>query len=280
MRDLIIHQGDAVVATHGRGFWILDDVEPLRELASPSTRSARSGQAAYLFAPERAYRVRRSTNTDTPLPPEEPRGENPPSGAIIDYALASPAQRVTIAIYDRNGQEVRRYASSDALPAPIPHLDKPAYWEVPFVRPSTSAGMHRFVWDLREAPPRAFAQDLPISAVPRRTPRIPEGVLVVPGRYTVRLEVDGRTSQQPLEVVMDPRVAMSRQSLEEQYRLSAQLAAMMNRSYGRGNHDVNEEAAALLDTIDGADAPPTRQAAEAVAKLAAANNTGPATSEP
>ncbi len=273
VRDLIIHQGDAVVATHGRGFWILDDVEPLRELA-------RNVSGSHLFAPERAYRVRRSTNTDTPLPPEEPRGENPPDGAIIDYALASPAQRVTIAIYDRNGREVRRYASSDPLPAPIPHLDKPAYWEAPFVRPPASAGMHRFIWNLREAPPPSFAQDLPISAVPRGTPRIPEGVLVVPGRYTVRLDVDGHTFEQPLEVVMDPRVAMSQQSLEQQYRLSAQLASIMDRSYARKDHQLNEEAAALLDTIDGADAPPTRQAAEAVTKLASANSSGPATSEP
>jgi hypothetical protein len=135
--------------------------------------------------------------------------------------------------------------------------------------------MHRFVWNLREAAPRSFAQDLPISAVPRRTPRIPEGVLVVPGRFTVRLDVDGHTSEQPLEVVMDPRVAVTQKSLEEQYRLSAQLASIMNHSYARGDHRLNEEAAALLDTIDGADAQVTRQASEAVRTLAGANSTGP-----
>lgn len=274
VRDLIIHHNDVVVATHGRGFWILDDVEPLRELA----RSTLSG--AYLFAPEQAYRVRRSTNSDTPLPPEEPRGENPPDGAIIDYALASPAQHVTIAIYDRSGREVRRYASDDPAPPPIPHLDKPAYWEAPFVRPSTSAGMHRFVWNLREPAPRSFTQDLPISAVPRGTPRLPEGPLVVPGGYTVRLTVDGRTTERQLEVVMDPRVSISQASLNEQYRLSAQLAGIMNRSYVHGDHKVNEEAAALLDTIDGADAPTTLQAAEAVQRLEASNATNPGTSRP
>jgi hypothetical protein len=274
VRDLIIHDNDVVVATHGRGFWILDDVEPLRELAAnPVTLSLSKG--TYLFPPERTYRVRRSLNTDTPLPPEEPRGENPPDGAIIDYALASPAQHVTIAIYDRDGREVRRYASDDRLPAPIPHLDKPTYWEAPFVRPATGAGMHRFIWDLREPAPRSFAQDLPISAVPRGTPRVPEGVLVVPGHYTVRIIADGHTAERQLDVVMDPRVAISQQSLDEQYRLSAQLASLMNRSYARGDHSLNEEAAGLLDTVDGADAPPTRQATEAVRALAGANSTRP-----
>ncbi|HMF28471.1 MAG TPA: hypothetical protein VKE42_06845, partial [Candidatus Cybelea sp.] len=108
---------------------------------------------------------------------------------------------------------------------------------------------------------------------------VPEGVLVVPGRYTVRLTVDGRTTERQLDVVMDPRVAISQQSLQEQYRLSAQLASMMNRSYARGDHKRNGEAASLLDTIDGADAQPTRQAVEAVRSLESANSTGPATSQ-
>ncbi len=118
------------------------------------------------------------------------------------------------------GIVVRRYASDDRPPPPIEHLDKPAYWERPFTRPSTGAGMHRFVWDLREAPPRSLQPDLPISAVPHDTPRVPEGVLVVPGRYTVRLDVEGRTVERPLVVAMDPRVAISRAALEQQYRLA------------------------------------------------------------
>jgi hypothetical protein len=270
VRDLIVHGNDVIVATHGRGFWILDDVEPLRELARGI-----AVQTAHLFTPAPAYRVRRSTNTDTPLPPEEPTGENPPDGAIVDYALAAPAGRVAIAIYDETGRELRRYASDDALPVAIPHLDKPAYWERPFVRPSTTAGMHRFVWDLRESPPRSFDQDLPISAVPHDTPRVPEGPLVVPGRYTVRLEVDGRTLRAPLLVVMDPRVTITSRALDEQFRLAERLVTIMNHSYAAGEHSVNEEAAFLLDTVDGADAQPTAQAIEAVRVLEASKGGHP-----
>jgi len=287
VRDLIVHQGDAIVATHGRGFWILDDVEPLRELAHSGNPSLSTG--AYLFEPAPAYRVRRSTNTDTPLPPEEPTGENPPDGAVIDYALVSPAQHVAIAIYDQAGRLVRRYASDDPLPQPIPHLDKPAYWERPFERPKTGAGMHRFVWDLREPAPRSLQQDLPISAVPHDTPRVPEGPLVVPGRYTVQLQVDGRAVRREVEVVMDPRVVMTPQQLERQFALAQRIVAVMDRSYAAsesakaaGNAKLaaawaklNDQATALLDTVDGADAPPTKQAEQAVAGLESANPSRP-----
>ena len=280
VRDLIVHQNDAIVATHGRGFWILDDAEPLREIA----RGGGVLRDTYLFAPETAYRVRRSTNTDTPLPPEEPRGENPPSGAIIDYALGRPAQRVVIAIYDAGGREVRRYASDDPAPAPIPNLDKPAYWEAPFTRPPAGTGMHRFVWDLREPAPRAVEQDLPISAVPHATPRTPQGPLVVPGRYTVRLQANGETVERPLDVVIDPRVTISAQALQLQHQLAQRLTVVMARSFAQwkaamaaGNADAaaaakkrNGDAATLLDTVDGADAPPTTQAVQAVMALEAA----------
>jgi photosystem II stability/assembly factor-like uncharacterized protein len=261
VRDLIIHQNDVVVATHGRGFWILDDVEPLRELARGNVA------AVHLFTPETAYRVRRSTNTDTPLPPEEPRGENPPDGAILDYFLPSSAQRVEIAIVDESGRTLRRYSSDDAAPKPMANLDKPAYWERAFRRPGTTAGMHRFVWDLREPAPRAFDQDLPISAMPHDTPRIPEGPLVLPGHYTVRLTVAGNTLSQPLNLVMDPRVTISRASLAAQFALAQRIANLMDRSYAAGDKAVNGSAASLLDAQDGADAPPTQQATQAVGAL-------------
>jgi hypothetical protein len=139
--------------------------------------------------------------------------------------------------------------------------------------------MHRFVWDLREPDPQTDSQDLPISAIPHDTPRVPQGPLVLPGRYTVRLDADGHTMERNLAVAMDPRVSISSSALEQQYLLSAQLASLMDRSFAdaakagekaRTPFDaLNGAAASLLDTIDGADAPPTAQAVAAVAALSA-----------
>ncbi len=287
-RDVIVHGNDLIVATHGRGFWILDDVEPLRELALRQAQGD-TVMATHLFAPALTYRVRRSTNPDTPLPPEEPTGQNPPDGAIVDYSLASTAARVIITIYDSAGREVRKYASDDPVPAPIPNLDKPAYWERPSVRPPASIGMHRFVWDLREPSPHALQQDLPISAVPHDTPRTPQGPLVVPGRYTARLDVDGKTFAQTFTVAMDPRVTISPAALREQHRVAAELAALMDSSFAgaaaaKAARDekraaafsrTNGEAATLLDIVDGADAQPTAQALEAVRALEGAKAPSP-----
>jgi len=263
MRDIIVHGNDLVVATHGRGFWILDDIEPLRELARTPAWSG-----PHLFAPSLTYRVRRSTNSDTPLPPEEPHGINPPDGALIDYVLPGPAAHVTITVLDASGSLVRRYSSDDPAP-PALVLDKPAYWEQPFSKPSVDPGMHRFVWDLHEAAPHADNVDLPISANFEDTPRVPQGALVTPGRYTVQLNVDGRVSTAPLTVEMDPRVTMTRYALVEQYSMAHQTARLIDstnagearaqahknaaamRIFGR----LNAGLSALMELIDGADAP-------------------------
>jgi photosystem II stability/assembly factor-like uncharacterized protein len=276
VRDLIVHGDDVAIATHGRGFWILDDVEPLRQL----TRSTPLGNV-HLFTPAMAFRVRRSTNTDTPLPPEEPTGQNPPDGAIVDYALAAPAKRVVISFLDGRGNVMRRYSSDDPAPGPIPDLDKPAYWERPFHPVPTSAGMHRFVWNLREPDPRSNVVDLPISAVPGDTPRVPEGPLVMPGTYIVQLDVDGTIVRRGVHVVMDPRVSTTYAQLLQQYALAHAIAAAMDRSFDRaaaattaGKHEVaqgfegvNAALGALLDVVDGADAPPTAAAVAAFARL-------------
>jgi photosystem II stability/assembly factor-like uncharacterized protein len=282
VRDVIVHGNDAIVATHGRGFWILDNVTPLRALARENGNLfGGAAGGVYLFSPPTAYRVRRSINTDTPLPPEEPAGQNPPDGAILDYALAANAHRVVVTVYDDRLRMVRRYASDDPTPPPIPDLDKPAYWERPFRRPATGAGMHRFGWNLREPAPLSLAQDLPISAVPRDTPRVPEGALVVPGRYQIVLDVDGVSMRQTLTVAMDPRVSISPAGLRAQYALAHALTEIMGRSFrdAAATHisghskaaeaftTINQRAGFLFDTIDGADAPPTRQATAAVATL-------------
>ena len=267
VRDLVVHGNDLVVATHGRGFWILDDVQPLRELAVAAVG------APDLFAPAPAVRVRRSTNSDTPLPPEEPAGQNPPDGAIIDYVVPQGAPQVAIEIHDARGNLVRRFASDDPAPAPV-ELDKPTYWLQPFTRPSTEPGMHRFVWDLREAPPDATQRDLPISAIPHDTPFVPQGALVVPGRYSVSLIVGGASVQNPLQVTMDPRVTMTQAQLQEQYAMAHDIAALITRTSAAlraaeaaknekaagGLEQLEFGAAFLLDIIDGVDAPPTSQA--------------------
>jgi photosystem II stability/assembly factor-like uncharacterized protein len=269
VRDLIVHGNDIAIATHGRGFWILDDIEPIRELA----RAPSLGDA-HLFAPALAYRVRRSTNSDTPLPPEEPHGQNPPDGAIVDYALASPAQRVVITIEDASGRIVNRYASDDPARAPIADLDKPPSWERPQQRPAATAGMHRFAWDMHEPAPASVQYDLPISAVMGDTPRVPQGALVAPGRYTVRLTVDGRSFQQPLQIAMDPRVQMTGTQLREQYAIARDISSLMNRTFDAAAaarkakagtaadalETLNASLGSLLDIIDGADGPLTSQA--------------------
>ncbi len=267
VRDLIVHGDDLVVATHGRGFWILDDVEPLREIAA-----GRVTGALHLFTPAVAYRVRRDTNTDTPLPPEEPSGENPPVGAIIDYALASPARLLTIEILDGDGRVIRRYSSTAQARAPIPDLDKPNAWEAPFERPSAQAGMHRFVWNLREAPPAVppAEQDLPISAVWERTPRVPQGALLPPGRYVVRIDADGHAASAPVTVLMDPRVHLSEATLVEQYRLAHDVAVLIDRiAPQQGSEELVYELASLLQTVDGSDSAPTAQARAAYETLRA-----------
>ena len=153
----------------------------------------------------------RDTNDDTPLPPEEPAGKNPPDGAILYYYLKSAAAGpVTLEILDPAGQLVRRFASTDQPAPPDPQLALPTYWLRPFQPLSTEAGMHRFVWDLHAAPAppapgeRRGAEEPPISAIFHDTP-ISQGEWMPAGTYTVKLTVGGQTSQQTLIVKPDPR---------------------------------------------------------------------------
>jgi photosystem II stability/assembly factor-like uncharacterized protein len=229
MRDLVIHDNDLAVATHGRSFWILDDITPLRELTAETTNSA-----AHLFKPAASYRVRRDTNTDTPLPPDEPAGQNPPDGAIIDYFLGQQASGpVTLEVLDQQGKLVRRYSSTDKPEVTQEELSKqiiPLYWiRMPRTLPE-QPGMHRWVWDLRYAPPVSTRHGFPISATPHDTPREPEGPLALPGNYTLKLTVAGQSYTTPLVVKMDPRVKTSPADLERQFALGTQLAGMFSES--------------------------------------------------
>jgi len=239
MRDLWIHNDDLLVGTHGRSFWVLDDITPLRQLAAAANADV------YLFKPASAYRVRRDTYTDTPLPPDEPAGQNPPDGAVIDYALgAGVTGPVSIEILDASGKRLRRYSSSDKPPFTLESLREtltiPTYWVRMPATLSSAPGMHRWVWDLHETPPESSSYGYPISAVPHDTPREPLGPAVLPGRYTVRLTAGGKTLTAPLNVVMDPRVTTPAAGLRQQYEMASHLAAMMNESF-----DAQAEARAL-----------------------------------
>ncbi len=262
IRDLVVHKNDLVAGTHGRSFWILDDISPLRDASFDKLT------AGYLFAPATAYRLRRDTWTDTPLPPEEPAGQNPPDGAPIDYYLPAPSA-VRIAVYDASGKLVRAYSSSDT-PVPIPaEITVPTYWVRATRIPGTAAGMHRFIWDYRYADPLSIMHDYPISAVYHDTPRVPQGILALPGTYTIELSANGRTFTRRLRLDMDPRVRISQSALRAQFDLGSMITALMSRTYARATTDrryaaLNARLAALLDVVEGADAAPTPAAAAAV----------------
>jgi photosystem II stability/assembly factor-like uncharacterized protein len=225
MRDLVIHGDDVVVGTHGRSFWILDNITPLREL----NREIASAPA-HLFAPQITYRVRRDNGTDTPLPPEIPAGQNPPDGAMLDYWLQSAsADPVVLEISDANGKLVRRFSSDDKSMAPAEKgINVPTYW----IRPErTSAGMHRFIWDLHYPPPDALERDYPISAIPHDTPLYPLGPAVLPGDYTVKLIAGGKSYSRPLTIKMDPRVKASADDLREQFQAETKITDAMHRDF-------------------------------------------------
>ncbi len=209
VRDANIHGDDLIIATHGRGFWILDDITPLRQL----TRDAAT-QPVIFFAPETAIRVDNDVFLGTPLPPEEPTAKNPPDGAIIDYALNSAAQQVSLEVFDANNEPVRHISSNQKSPSypPLPiaerWLPKPSLLEA-------SPGMHRYVWDLRwggsgEGP---HAEDYAAPHPPR----------VAPGNYMLKLTVDGKSYTQPVKVMMDPRSAATPEVLAQQQKLGLQI---------------------------------------------------------
>jgi len=251
MRDLLIKDNDLIVATHGRSFWILDDISPLRQ-----TAELKPDAGAFLFKPGAAYRVRRSTYTDTPLPNDEPAGENPPDGAAIDYALPDGTTGpVTLEVLDAAGKLVRKYSSTDAPEATMDELSKqliPLYWlRMPQTLPAT-AGTHRWVWDLRYATPVATHYEYPISAVPHRTPRTPEGPLALPGTYTVRLTAGGKVLTAPLTIKMDPRVHATAVDLASLFAAQSKLAAVLTPSSTAAlqAHSAQQQLSSLKKNAD------------------------------
>jgi photosystem II stability/assembly factor-like uncharacterized protein len=244
IRDLVVHHDDIVVGTHGRSFWILDNITPLRQLSPEVTRDP-----AHLFAPQLTYRVRRNNNTDTPLPPEEPAGQNPPDGAMIDYflnATASTSAPVTLEIIDAaSGKAVRHFSSADK-PEPVDpmKLNVPMYWIRPARVLSVAPGMHRFIWNLHYPEPDTLDHSYPISAIYHDTPRYPLGAAVLPGKYKVVLTVSGKSYTQPLEIRMDPRVKTSPEELRRQFELDRKIAAALHE-----NHEALQQLRSLRAQI-------------------------------
>jgi photosystem II stability/assembly factor-like uncharacterized protein len=300
VRDLLVKGDDLVSATHGRGFWILDDITALRQL-----QRAAKAQQPVLFAPETAIRVRWDMNTDTPLPPDEPAGENPPNGAILDYNLpAATHGPVVLEIRDSAGALVRRYASNDAVPAiDTQVLDIPAYWVQPPQTLAATPGMHRFLWDMHFMALPDLRTEYPIAAVAHETAPEPIAPWAVPGNYTVTLIADGETTKQPLRLQMDPRVETPQAGLEEQFTLSkmlyddlqqiipaargakerlkqagrepnAALTALVGGAPRRGGgadlnslSGVQSAASQVMQILQGADVTPTTQAAKAAQQV-------------
>ncbi|MDQ6808160.1 MAG: glycoside hydrolase [Verrucomicrobiota bacterium] len=219
VRDLIVKDDDLCVATHGRGFWILDNITPLRQLAKET-------HDAVLIKPQTALRVRWSMNTDTPLPPDEPVGENPPEGAMIDYFFPSAATGVvTLEIKDEKGNLVRRYDSTDAPVSPDPKkLKIPSYWVRPPQALSGQPGWHRFLWDMHYSPVAGVDPEFPMNAIVHKTAPEPTSPWAMPGQYSAVLTANGKSYTQPLTLGMDPRVKMSAADLAEQFGLSKQLS--------------------------------------------------------
>jgi photosystem II stability/assembly factor-like uncharacterized protein len=198
VRDLVIHGDDVIVATHGRGFWVLDDISPLRQLNNEVVKAD-----AYLFRPADVVSMPPPTEHGTPQPRDEPLAENPPFGAIIDYYLKSPITGpLTLEIFDAAGVSIRRYSSEDRTPPVNPDtLDIPAFWRPARAALAKTAGMHRWVWDLRPTPAADRSAQAQAPDFEGRRSNI-----VLPGTYTVKLTAGNKSYTQPLMVLRDSRL--------------------------------------------------------------------------
>lgn len=252
VRDIMVKDdascmcSDLIASTHGRGFWILDDVTPLR--AATAIRAAQSARTAYLVKPAPAVRVRFGMNPPTPWPIEVPAGENPPPGAILNYFLAADASGpVKIEILNAAGRTVRTLSSADPVQMPnaasdpvaynkicqetpnAPDCSVPLYWAAPPMVVSARAGMHRIWWDMHYDPIEFEGAGGGRggggggAAVPHRTYSSPNSPWASPGQYTVRMTVNGASYSQPLTLKMDPRVKTSAIDMANLVRLSNEM---------------------------------------------------------
>jgi hypothetical protein len=264
-RDIAIKDDDLVAATYGRGLWVLDDYATLRQLTP-----AVVGEPAHLFRPADAVRVRRNVGADTPFPPEVPHAPNPPEGAIVDYWLAQPpSHEIALDVLDASGAVVRHRTSAPVAPvaeaARPPH---PNFWvAVPTPLP-TGTGTNRTSWDLRYDAPPAFTHTFEINANPGLTPPSPEGPLALPGTYTLRLTVDGRSYAQPAVVRNDPRSPATLAALQAQHALQMQIVEGLRASY-EGHRAAVALRTALRGAVPGGTQPDLADVATRAAALVA-----------
>ena len=273
-RDIAMKDNDLVVATYGRGMWVIDDYSMLRQLA-PAIAST----PAHLFKPGDAVRVRRNVGADTPFPPEIPHALNPPDGVILDYWLAhSPEHQVvsdviemrdvTIDVLDSTGAVVRHMTSAPGSPvteaARPPH---PNFWIAPPFALSANVGGNRSHWDLRYDAPRALAHSFEINANPGLTPTSPEGPVALPGTYTIKLTVEGKSYTQTAVVKPDPRAPAPVAAIRAQHALLMKLSDGINASY-LGHEAAIDLQTALRGAVPAGAAPELSDAAARAAALA------------
>jgi photosystem II stability/assembly factor-like uncharacterized protein len=275
VRDLVIKDDDLVIGTHGRSFWILDDITPLRHLDERLSASP-----VILYQPQNAYRLRWNMNTDTPLPQEEPAGQNPPDGAVINYFLFEAATDIKLEIYDTKIQGVvsdndfnkirsqpnkliRTYSNKDSL-YKIPANNVPPYWVRPQQILSGTEGSHRFMWDMHYQPlnvPPAF----PIAATYMNTAPDATSPWVMPGVYIAKLTVDGKEFFQAFRVKMDPRVKTVAKDLQLQHDISVMCynniqKCIAAKNEGSKDFDKLQSAfTAVHNALQDSDMPPTMQ---------------------
>jgi photosystem II stability/assembly factor-like uncharacterized protein len=266
VRDIVIHGNDLVIATFGRGIWVLDDYSPLRQITS-----AIAQERAHLFEPGDAIRVRRNIGGDTPFPPEIPHSDNPPLGVVIYYSLTkAPAAPISIEILDASGTVVRHMSSAAVPPLTPGGREFPDWWlSAPLPLP-TAIGLNRINWNVRYDDPPSAGEHVTIRAVPGDTPLRYEGPLALPGVYTVRLTVDGAALSQHVRVTNDPRSTATPTDLTAQHDLqmqiyraitSADAAAGLAKNAAGGTpppfERMRETMNHLLEELDSADFAPT-----------------------
>jgi hypothetical protein len=234
--DLIVHGDDLILATHGRGFWVLDDISPLRQ-----SSSSVEADGIHLYSPAVAFRFRGGSSE---IPKGRSLGANPPDGAIIDYSFkAEPKDAVTLEILDGGGKVIRKYSSKakkDEKEAPDEDSESsPKNEQAP-----AAVGLNRFVWDLRYQPASNVAGIATWSGNP-------VGPLAVPGMYQVRLIAEGKTYTAPMEVKQDPRIQVSLEDLQKQFDLALKISNRVAEAHDAVNQirDVRGQLAALKKRI-------------------------------